>query len=741
MIQCKKLVVFLLVLIISFELGIAGVFAETASVTTSSDMNLVTEKVTAKIILQNGKNIAVLNGKNITLESSCKIINTQFFAPVKSTVKVLGAKYDFNPKTKKITVIKDDIKVIMQVGSKSATVNNKKVQLPAAVISTKSIISAPVKFIAEALGTKYAWNAINKTAVITAYSKIITFPDKALETAIRNEIKKPSGDITVNDVSKIQQLTAYNTDINDLNGIQYLTSLKFLILGNTEISDISPLSSLTKVEFLYLNNNFISDINPLSKMTALSSVSLYGNKIRDLSPLKEMRNLETLDLSNNLIGDISPLKSLPKSTQISLWHETSMERIDLIANKAREIVDKVIKPEMTDIDKELALYDYLITHCKYDKENFDKKTVPQKSHDAYGVLTEGVGVCDGYAETMQILLSMVGIESMVVLGDTIGPQGGGHAWNIVKIDGEYYQFDITFDDPASNDNKDILFHSYFNISDRQMAIDHKWDRSNYPQCSIDSLNFNNELLDYKQKILMGENVYNIIDENLYKIEADGSYKKICEDKLSDINLVGDWIYYINKDDDSKVYKIKIDGTEKTKIVDFKSLFLTVDNNYLYCLYDFKVHKMDLNGANGILISGEDAASYFKLLGDWVYYKAFTWGSGARMHKMKSNGSTQILLGEDKPVGFKLSEDKSSVQCYCAKFESFDNDWVYYINEDDGNKLYKIKLDGGSRTKICDDRLDNYYTEIVNGWIYYQNSNDGNKYYRIKTDGTERQLLE
>jgi len=68
-----------------------------------------------------------------------------------------------------------------------------------------------------------------------------------------------------------------------------------------------------------------------------------------------------------------------------------------------------------------------------------------------------------------------------------------------------------------------------------------------------------------------------------------------------------------------------------------------------------------------------------------------------------------------------------------------SDWIYY-QSNDGGKLYKIRTDGSSRTKLNDD--SSYWINVVGDWVYYTNFNDDiGKFYKIRTDGTERQLVD
>ncbi len=67
------------------------------------------------------------------------------------------------------------------------------------------------------------------------------------------------------------------------------------------------------------------------------------------------------------------------------------------------------------------------------------------------------------------------------------------------------------------------------------------------------------------------------------------------------------------------------------------------------------------------------------------------------------------------------------------------DWIYYVNQDDDDKIYKIRTDGRGREKVNDD--DSRSLNVAGGWIYYfAFIGDGNQ-FKVRIDSTERQLLE
>ncbi|MBQ7354255.1 MAG: hypothetical protein IJW62_01900 [Clostridia bacterium] len=132
---------------------------------------------------------------------------------------------------------------------------------------------------------------------------------------------------------------------------------------------------------------------------------------------------------------------------------------------------------MSDFEKELVLHDKLAQSVVY--------TQTGNAHNSYGALVEGKAVCEGYAEAFQYLLQRAGIQSFVVSGVYVNPDTGkqvNHAWNLVRIDGEYYHTDVTWDDQSIH-----TYHAYFNLTDTVMQEDHVFDTPAYALPVCDSL--------------------------------------------------------------------------------------------------------------------------------------------------------------------------------------------------------------------------------------------------------------
>lgn len=108
--------------------------------------------------------------------------------------------------------------------------------------------------------------------------------------------------------------------------------------------------------------------------------------------------------------------------------------------------------------KTLAIHDALIKEIDY---SYD--TSIETAHSVAGALTsQKSAVCEGYAKTMQLLMSSCGVENIYITGYA----NGGHAWNLVRMsDRQYYWLDATWDDQAN----EIYRHKYFLVGNENFT--------------------------------------------------------------------------------------------------------------------------------------------------------------------------------------------------------------------------------------------------------------------------------
>ena len=145
------------------------------------------------------------------------------------------------------------------------------------------------------------------------------------------------------------------------------------------------------------------------------------------------------------------------------------DKIEAAEEEYEEKIDELTADlsSKSDYEKAKILHDRLCDITTYIYGN--------NNQNSYGALIEGEAVCNGYARAYQHLLEEVGIEVWYVNGDSYMPGSTtliSHAWNIVKLNGEWYYTDVTWDDQG-----DYTFYTYFNITREQLNEGHIIDQS------------------------------------------------------------------------------------------------------------------------------------------------------------------------------------------------------------------------------------------------------------------------
>lgn len=125
----------------------------------------------------------------------------------------------------------------------------------------------------------------------------------------------------------------------------------------------------------------------------------------------------------------------------------------------------------SDYKKELIIHDEIINQAQYAFDDKGNPSVEKWAHSIVGVFDTSYNkvVCEGYAKAFQLLMNACGIECIYIPGTA---NGSGHGWNKVKLDGDWYNVDVTWDDPTSGNDTPILSHDYFNVTDAKLLTNH-----------------------------------------------------------------------------------------------------------------------------------------------------------------------------------------------------------------------------------------------------------------------------
>ena len=212
---------------------------------------------------------------------------------------------------------------------------------------------------------------------------------------------------------------------------------------------------------------------PLSKFIAANLMMGYTNI--DLSQFPEAESdarikaavVEAKD-QNGLVPFIIGYQYAPKDKVLHVTlgtegatdqHLAPKDYSGQINSKADQVVAEIIKPGMDEETKVRTINSWIINHTTYNYDGLEGSDkvwaqtgtlTPEYTpdHDSGGIFFKGTTVCEGYANTFQLLATKSGVTSVVITGNVTYSDGSsiGHAWNQVKINGTWKTVDVTWND-------------------------------------------------------------------------------------------------------------------------------------------------------------------------------------------------------------------------------------------------------------------------------------------------------
>lgn len=242
---------------------------------------------------------------------------------------------------------------------------------------------------------------------------------------------------------------------------------------------------------------------------------------------------------------------LDNSTTVEFEYSMSPSEILSAKETFENKIDNILNdlPSGSDFEKEEYINNYIIENCKYDDAAAQTENIEGNENDAYGALVYGSAVCEGYARAFQLLCGKADIDCVMVSGTV---DNTNHAWNCVKIGGEWYQIDVTWND--TDGEKDYLQNDYFNLTDSLMFEDHtlspkysdvdaqsfqsieSWCNFYVPKCTAEKYNY----YEYKYPTVSDPDNADDVSEALAKSAKNGDkYFSIVVDRNTDFEYMYD----------------------------------------------------------------------------------------------------------------------------------------------------------------------------------------------------------
>lgn len=191
------------------------------------------------------------------------------------------------------------------------------------------------------------------------------------------------------------------------------------------------------------------------------------------------------------------VRDLPKEDRYLLTVELNylmdkdeaMAKKDAFDRKVQEIVSGA-KAAGGTFEQVLYVHDYLCENIVYDKALYEAGGFDTPIVTAYGALMEGKTVCSGYTQAFALLMRELGYDGGAEFTN-YGTLSGfeGHTWNYVELDGEYYYFDVTWDDRDMEEMP--IAYEYFGLTTEELKETHylKKDDAPVPYCGGTKYNY------------------------------------------------------------------------------------------------------------------------------------------------------------------------------------------------------------------------------------------------------------
>ena len=353
-------------------------------------------------------------------------------------------------------------------------------------------------------------------------------------------------------------------------------------------------------------------------------------------------------LDNNLLGNAHPEYDDTAVVEAYKKNDPSnlSEKDKFVYKTAKKVIEDVITKDMSDYEKELAIYNWQYSYIHYNNDAFvdvaeftaapeennrdkaEKTNSPKNNtnngesrnknnnatqetdidaekdeiaksdpygenydYEPYGVLKFHEAICVGNATTFKLFMDMLDIPCKLVHS----VEEGEHCWNLVKIDGDWYHTDITFDGgefkPA---------YTNFNVTDNFKIGDYPWDTTKFPAAKATKYNYAaKNAISVPDIYSLPKAIKKAMDEDtIYLYISVDEKNTINSDSLSEIesrlsSIFPSGTFYsqeINLSEDEVYYMLQIIkdvGTLKDKDDDYKgdSENVTIDYDKLNNEFD------------------------------------------------------------------------------------------------------------------------------------------------------------
>lgn len=310
----------------------------------------------------------------------------------------------------------------------------------------------------------FTYKVVNKKAIITGF--------QPKETVINLVIPGKLGGYPVTEIG--DSVFFDKTSIRSISFPSSITKIgNYTFYGCSALKEVKLPSKLTSLgEGAFASCTSLTSCIFPTKMTSISHYAF--NNCTSLVKVTLPTSLKTVGDAIFSASGVEYLTNLSIAASMDtdyFLNDTEKQ----VLKKMKQVLKEIIDKSDSDVEKVKKVHDWIILNATYDLRIKITNDIPASSFSAEGIMLYQTAVCAGYAEAFSMFMELLNIESKYIVGTG---NGVNHAWNSVKLDGKWYQIDVTWDDPTPDQGG--ISYNYFLITDRMMGRDHIWDTSKYP---------------------------------------------------------------------------------------------------------------------------------------------------------------------------------------------------------------------------------------------------------------------
>jgi len=151
---------------------------------------------------------------------------------------------------------------------------------------------------------------------------------------------------------------------------------------------------------------------------------------------------------------------------VSFIYRHTREEISRLNAQMQNVIYSLVSAAPNDpLEAVTFFHDWIINNTAYAQYLPDGNPIGNEhGFNIDGVFLRGSAVCEGYSKAFKLLLDKAGVPNVIVFGEA---GGENHSWNYVKLDGQWYLVDVTWNDPIGEE--DVLLHTFFLLGNESLV--------------------------------------------------------------------------------------------------------------------------------------------------------------------------------------------------------------------------------------------------------------------------------